>query len=147
MIEQSEISNDVINISCLIDADVSRVFEAWADPGKMSQWMGPGTVTCEAVEIDLKVGGKFSLSMQTEDGIMTAFGEYQEIEINKKLVFTWQWEDGTFTNSVVNLTFTDLKGTTRLQLEHTKLPTPVIMEHHQQGWAGSVDKLADFLES
>ena len=147
MIEHSDINNGVINISCLIDAKVSHVFEAWADPSKMSYWMGPGAVTCEAVEIDLRVGGKFSLSMKTDDGIMTAFGEYQEIEPNKKLVFTWQWEDGTFTNSVVNLTFTDLQGKTRLELEHTKLPDPVITGHHHLGWAGSLDKLADFLES
>lgn len=146
MIEQSELKEGTLFMSCLFDANVSRVYQAWADPSQLSQWMGPGTVTCESVDLDLQVGGKYRLSMRTDDGVMTAFGEYHEIEPDHKLVFTWQWESGSFTDSLVTLIFTDVEGKTRMQLQHAKLPDESVAEHHGQGWKGSLVKLEGFLQ-
>jgi|SaaInl5LU_22_DNA_1037371.scaffolds.fasta_scaffold05789_6 uncharacterized protein YndB with AHSA1/START domain len=145
MIENSEVKDGVLTMSCMFDANVSRVYQAWADPSNISQWMGPGTVTCESVDIDLQVGGKYRLAMRTDDGVMTAFGEYREIETDSKLVFTWQWENGSFTDSLVTLNFSEVEGQTRLQLIHTELPDQGVAEHHGQGWTGSLVKLEHFL--
>lgn len=145
MIEQSEIKQNILTISCLFDASLSRVYQAWTDPEQMSQWMGPGTVSCESIEMDLKVGGKYRLAMRTDDGLMTAFGEYREIEPNRRLVFTWQWENGSFTDSLVTLGFAELDGQTQMTLVHTGLPDQNITEHHSQGWSGSLVKLEQFL--
>ena len=30
-----------------VGASVSAVYEAWTDPAKMKQWMGPGDTKCE----------------------------------------------------------------------------------------------------
>lgn len=145
MIEQSEVKDGVLTMSCLFNASISRVYQAWADPAQMGQWMGPGAVTCESADIDLQVGGKYRLAMRTDDGLMTAFGEYREIEPDSRLVFTWQWESGNYTDSLVTLIFTEDRGKTRLQLVHTKLPDQSVAEHHGQGWAGSLGKLETFL--
>lgn len=145
MIEQSEVKDGVLIMSCLFNVKVDRVFQAWTDPRNMSQWMGPGTVTCESADIDLQIGGKYRLAMRTDDGVMIAFGEYREIEADSKLVFTWQWEGGGYTDSLVTLIFTELQGQTRLQLVHRELPDASVAEHHGQGWAGSLTKLEQFL--
>jgi uncharacterized protein YndB with AHSA1/START domain len=145
MIEQTEVKDGVLTMSCLFDASVSRVYQAWANPSHISQWMGPGTVTCESVDIDLQVGGKYRLAMRTDDGLMTAIGEYREIETDNKLVFTWQWENGSFSDSLVTLCFTEEQGRTRLKLVHAELPDHSVAEHHGQGWTGSLIKLEGFL--
>ncbi len=111
----------------------------------MVQWMGPGNVKCEEVNIDLQVGGKYMIKMNTDDGIATAVGEYKEIQTNEKLVFTWHWLDGTFENSIVTLLFSETASGTVLNLNHILLPDKEKAEHHAMGWNGCVEKLNDFL--
>ena len=145
MIQNSTVKDNVIEITCTFNAPVESVYEAWADPAQMVKWMGPGEVKCEEVTIDLQVGGKYMIKMNTNEGIATAIGEYKEIETNKRLVFTWHWQDGTFENSLVTLLFSKSTEGTALNLVHTLLPDAEKAEHHCQGWNGCLSKLDDFV--
>jgi len=121
------------------------VYDAWVQPELLSQWMGPGNVVCKKVEADLKVGGHYQIQMQTDDGIMVAYGVYKIIEPNQTLAFTWRWRDTEMPESIVTLTFSDSKGGTDLRLHHALLPSEDSADHHTSGWSGSIEKLESFL--
>lgn len=126
-------------------APKETVFMAWADQKQMSQWMGPGEVKCDKVEIDFKVGGAYQIFMQTSDGPMTACGEYTTIEPHNKLAFTWGWRQNDLEGTLVTLSFKEVAGGTEMTLEHTNFPAQEIAEHHKMGWVSIANKLANFL--
>lgn len=141
MIESSRVDGNKLAISWLFDVPVERVWQAWIDPELMSVWMGPGEVNCEFVEADVRLGGTYRIGMNTPNGLMTAYGVYREIDPNKKLVYTWQWENGTYTDSIVTLLFSETDGRTRLELLHTDFPSEEPAQHHSEGWKGCLEKL------
>ncbi len=145
MLEESTIQDGQLYISCLLNASIERVYQAWTNPAHIGEWMGPGAVVCESVEMDLREGGQYRLVMRTEEGQHIAVGEYREIATNRRLAFTWHWEGGSFTDSLVTLVFSAVEGKTRLELTHSALPDESVAEHHGQGWTGSLAKLKQFL--
>jgi len=54
-----------ITITRVFDAPRELVFAAWTDPDQVSKWFGPAGFDAprDSVEIDLRVGGRFSLRM------------------------------------------------------------------------------------
>jgi uncharacterized protein YndB with AHSA1/START domain len=52
-------------ITRIFDAPRELVFRAWTDPDHVAQWFGPDRFDTprETVEIDLKVGGRYELTM------------------------------------------------------------------------------------
>jgi uncharacterized protein YndB with AHSA1/START domain len=75
-------------------ASAERVFDAWLDPIKVRSWAAqpvPGMPSFDIrrVEIDARVGGKFTFSDMREEGEAVHWGYYLEIDRPRKLVFTW----------------------------------------------------------
>ena len=147
MLINSTAKENELELSYFIESTSEEVFSAWTDADKMVKWMGPGNVVCEKVEIDLKVGGQYNINMNTDEGVRIAKGEYKEIVPNEKLVFTWEWEGGTFQNSLVSIVFTHQDNGTLISLHHTLLPNKENAQHHTQGWEGCIIKLESYLSS
>jgi uncharacterized protein YndB with AHSA1/START domain len=61
---------EVILITRIFDAPRERVFRAWTEPDELAAWFGPAHVEVppERVHIDLRVGGRFELTMVRRDG-------------------------------------------------------------------------------
>jgi uncharacterized protein YndB with AHSA1/START domain len=92
-------------------ASAERVFDAWLDPEKVRVWSAqpiPGMPAFDIrrVEIDARIGGKFTFSDMREDGEAVHWGYYLEIHRPRKLVFTWftSDEEEQEQSSVVTLT-------------------------------------------
>lgn len=130
-----------------------RVFEAWTNPEMLTQWFGPREVTTQAAQVDLRVGGKYRLTLQEPNGnVIDHGGEYREIDPPRRLVFTWVLEgqncegsEGQFAETVVTLEFQESGASTRLILTHEFLPSEESKEGHTMGWIGSFDCLAAVL--
>ena len=58
-------SDDAILITRSSMRRAERVFRAWTDPGEVAAWFGPAgrRTPRERVRIDLRVGGRFELTM------------------------------------------------------------------------------------
>ncbi len=136
-----------LTITKHIHSTVETVYNAWTKPELFTQWMGPGTVICVKLVSDLSIGGQYEIHMQTDEGIKIAYGNYREIEPNKKLSFTWGWRDSDLEDSLVTIAFSNSGEGTELTLEHSNLPTKEVADHHNMGWNGSLDKLEQFLKS
>ena len=133
----------------VINAPRGRVYAAWTDPAQLREWFGPENVQTDDLIVDARVGGKFRWDLTNSEGEkMRCRGEYRELQPNKKIVFTWQWqddEDWEERESVVTVELSDRDGGTEVRLSHEQLPNEQSRDGHTRGWNSALDKLERFV--
>jgi len=138
-------------ISRTIPAPVALVFKAWTDRDLLARWFAPGEMRVTVHELEVKVGGRFSVEMQG-DASYTAFGEYLEIVKDKRIVMTWQWQEafdgvGDAAGSIVTAEFDEVDGHTEVRITHDRLESAKSVEEHSEGWEGCLENLATRIAS
>ena len=126
----------VLEVSVHIEATPDTVFAFFTDPTKYVQWMGT------SAQITPTPGGEYRVHMR--DGVETS-GEFVEIDPPKRLVFTWGWAHDAAVppgSTRVEVTFEPDETGTRVVLRHHDLPSAEQIEHHREGWALYLDRLA-----
>src|SRR5471032_2326937 len=70
-----------------------KVWRAWTDPQKLKRWFGPDPADeVTLAETDLRVGGRYHIVFGKPGGeVHDVCGVYEEVELNRKLVFSWAW--------------------------------------------------------
>jgi uncharacterized protein YndB with AHSA1/START domain len=137
-------SDTSLRIERTYNATPEEVFDAWTTPEVLRRWWAvhPEGKTPVA-EVDLRVGGRYRLSMEAPDGERnTVQGEYSEVDRPRRLVYTWQWEldaGGLGAASTVTVEFRADGERTTVVLEHTGLPDAESRDRHAQGWAACMD--------
>ncbi len=125
------------------------VFSAWTQEDALRVWMGPGEITAPYSQMDARVGGALTIPMTHPDGnVHTARGEIVELVPNRKLRFTWAWdqEDGSPGQSMeITLEFHTAGTGTRLVLHQTNFMDAEACDKHASGWNGCFDKLGGYL--
>jgi uncharacterized protein YndB with AHSA1/START domain len=138
-----------LHIKRFISAPRARVYAAWTDPAQLKEWWGPETVRTRNFVADVRVGGKYRWDLiNQEDEEMSVFGEYRELVPEKRIVFTWKWDDDDVwenRNSVVTVELFDAAGGTELHLRHEQLPSTESRDRHNEGWNSVLDRLEKFL--
>lgn len=126
------------------EASPEEVFNAWTNPEVLRRWWAvhPDGSTPVA-EVDLRVGGRYRLSMESPEGERhTVQGEYMEIDRPRRLVYSWQWEldaGGLGPASTVTVEFRERDEHTEVVLEHAGLPDAESRNRHAQGWTACMD--------
>jgi uncharacterized protein YndB with AHSA1/START domain len=137
-----------LEIKRVINAPRERVYAAWTEPEQLKQWFGPEKVQTHDLIAEPRAGGRFRWDLSNPEGEkMTCRGEYRELEPDRKIVFTWQWDDDeTWENhtSVVTVELADCEGGTEIRLRHEFLPNEKSCEGHTEGWNSVLDKLERF---
>jgi uncharacterized protein YndB with AHSA1/START domain len=138
-----------LGIKRFINAPRDRVYAAWTDPVQLKEWWGPKEVRTLKIVADIRVGGKYRWTLVNQEGEeMSVFGEYRELVPQKKVVFTWKWDDDeaweNYT-SEVSVEFFDRDGGTELKLTHVQLPSEESRDRHNAGWNSVLDRLEKFL--
>jgi uncharacterized protein YndB with AHSA1/START domain len=101
----------------LFRAPPSTVFRACTEPEELAKWWDPRGFTTSAIELDLRVGGRYRLAMQPPEGdLFHLTGEFREVDPASRLVYTFVWEppDPDNRETVVTLSFRDLDGSTEV---------------------------------
>lgn len=142
--------NLMLEQSRVIRAPRERVYAAWTNPELLKQWFGPKEFTCPVAELDVRVGGVYTIDVKpsperearTGHTLSTATGEYTKVVPNELLQFTWDpsWNPGEL--SLVTVTFADARGGTQVTIRHERFMSEQSRDGHQNGWAGSLEKLA-----
>ncbi|MEK1889039.1 MAG: SRPBCC domain-containing protein [Phyllobacterium sp.] len=150
----AHVANDtagrVLTIRRLFNAPPALVFDAFADPRRMLQWLGPRDYPATCVEADLRVGGKWRAcldSAATGEKLWHG-GVYQEIVPDRTLAFTFAWdqEDGRPGNeTLVHITFEDQASKTLMIFRQSIFETPESCEGHEEGWNSAFDRLEELL--
>ncbi len=132
------------HVTKLINAPIEKVFDAWLDPGLLSQFMLPMPgMPQPKTEIDARQGGRFTIMMDVGEEVIPHSGTYLEIERPNRLVFSWESPFST-DGSTVTLVFTaDNPDNTKVELTHEKLPDQESCDDHQTGWSNIIAALTE----
>jgi uncharacterized protein YndB with AHSA1/START domain len=142
------LSETSLRVERSFDASPEEVFDAWTSPEVLRRWWAvhPQGSTPVA-EVDLRVGGRYRLTMEAPDGSRhTVVGEYREVERPSRLVYSWQWELDSGERghiSTVTVAFLPRDGRTQVVLEHTELPDAESRDQHAQGWSACLAVLRE----
>ena len=133
---QTATTAEVVQRAIRIDAAPATVFAFLTDPAKMVRWMGT-----EAV-LDPRPGGDYGVNITGRERVS---GEVIEIVPDRRLVFTWGWEDGALPvapgESTVEITLEPDGQGTLLRLAHRDVPQDM-HKFHRLGWDYALPRLA-----
>lgn len=126
--------NDDLVVERHVAAPPEKVFAYFTDSERWLEWQGT------EAELELVPGGIWRVNV-TGDGF--ASGRVVEVVENRRVVFTWGWEQGPpvppgSTTVVIDL-IPDEAGTL-IRLTHKDLP-PDQIEIHRHGWEHFVPRL------
>jgi uncharacterized protein YndB with AHSA1/START domain len=139
-----------VRITRVFDASRKRVFRAWTDPDDVAMWFRPAPLTTprESVRIDLRVGGRYELTMVTPDGAASPLGfEIVELDPPRLLVLRSDPmpDAGMPEPTIVRIELEDETSgagvRTRMTLSDGPYPTGFGV-HAERGWLSAFDKLA-----
>jgi uncharacterized protein YndB with AHSA1/START domain len=112
----------------------SLVFAIWTTPALIRSWFGVSHgFRAEAVHVDLRPGGNWSLRNVKGDVVELVSGTYHEIEIDRRLCYSYHF-DGTDFFSVISVTLTPDGDGTRLDFLQTGFPDARARIEHERGW-------------
>lgn len=132
----------------VLPAPPEVVFEAFADPAKLAQWWGPAGFSVPSVDFDPHAGGSYRIEMQPPEGdAFHLVGEFREVDPPARLAFTFVWEppDPDDVETLVELSFRELGGSTEARLSQGAFGTEARRELHRDGWSDTFDRLNEFL--
>ena len=126
------------------EARPERVFAAWTRPEALKLWWCPAGWSPVQIDVDLRLGGAYRLSMNRESGanLVTVHGRFLEIQPPGRLVYTWRW-DGLFSDmpeTIVTVEFRAAAGGTELALRQGVLELPMC-GRHLTGWLAACGRL------
>jgi len=149
--QRKSVADTELLIVRTFNAPPSVVFALWSSAGHMKRWMGPKGFTCPEMAIDLRVGGHYRGMIKSADRGENRFaGVYREIVPDKRLVFTFIWDnDGPSAGleMVVTITFEERDGKTVQTLHQAPFRTVERRDSHGGGWSEAFDKQAVYAET
>ncbi|MET3375272.1 uncharacterized protein YndB with AHSA1/START domain [Variovorax boronicumulans] len=125
----------------------AKVWRAWTDPQALKHWFGPEEIVdVPLAEVDLRVGGRFRVTMLAADGeTHDVSGTYLEVVPERRLVFSWAWRSTPERESRVTVQLEPDAGGCELVLMHQQFFDEAARDGHNHGWTGSLVKLERWL--
>jgi uncharacterized protein YndB with AHSA1/START domain len=144
-------ADQLVVITRTFDAGREDVFRAWTDPDELAAWYGPAHVKVprEKVQIDLRIGGRWELTMVQSDGREMTIG-YEILELDPPQLLVMRSDPmpgaGMPEGALLRLELFDHGAKTRMSL--TDGPYPAVgLGNAESGWRAALDKLAASLGS
>ncbi len=126
---------EAVVLEVRIAARPETIFPFFTDPARMVRWKGV------SVELDPRPGGIYRCNVTGGD---VARGTYVEVVPNKRVVFTWGWEDAGNPvppgSSTVEVTLIPDGDGTIVRLRHMDLPEAA-RKPHTEGWTHFMARL------
>jgi len=143
-----------LEMAGIFEAPPTEVFDAWTNAEALARWMRPYDMAVVSAEADLRIGGYFRMALQGREGAraglgeVVIFGEYLEVELPRRLRFTWESPVTFGRPTIVTLAISGRgprETQTLLELTHDRLHDDLSVERHEAAWEELFGKLADFL--
>jgi uncharacterized protein YndB with AHSA1/START domain len=133
-------------ITRIFEAPRDQVFRAWTDPDELAAWYGPEHMEAprERIRIDLRVGGRWELTMVQRGGGAEFSIGYDIVELIEPELIVLRSDPmpqaGMHEGTVLRVEFHDHGTKTRMMLSDG--PYPAGRSHAEAGWNAAFDKLA-----
>lgn len=129
------------------------IWECWTKPDHIPHFFIPAPHKLTAVEIDLRVGGRFNTTFDVDGNVMDNKGVYLEVVPGEKLVFTdtytegWKPAPDPFMTAILLLSDAPDGGTTYTAIARHR--TPDARKVHEDmgffnGWGTVVTQLETY---
>jgi uncharacterized protein YndB with AHSA1/START domain len=143
------IRDNELLIQRTFDAPVELVFRIWESRDHAIRWWGPEEFTTTELEMDFRPGGKWRAAMTSKQfGLSRMSGEYREIEKNKRIVFTFAWDEdsGESVQTLVTVSFAEKSGKTIQTFHQTPFSSVASRDSHIGGWISLFNKQQAYAE-
>lgn len=143
-------SDTEIVMTRVFDAPRELVFEAHTSCEHMSHWWGPRTYEVVDCDIDFRPGGTWRVVHRgpDEERTITFFGEYLEIEVPERIVWTFNFDDTT--GGPETYTFEERDGkttiTSRAEFPSKEVRDMVLESGMESGAIETYERLDEYLE-
>jgi uncharacterized protein YndB with AHSA1/START domain len=132
-----------------------RVYDAWLDPEKVRTWLRASLIEAGlpgelgSIEIDARVGGKFTFTDMREAGEARHWGTYLALDRPRRIVFTWITDQSEEQNpSKVTLTFDpDGDGCVVRLVHEMNAEWAEYVRRTERGWRRMLEATDRLLES
>jgi uncharacterized protein YndB with AHSA1/START domain len=129
-----------------IKASPTRVFEAWTDPARISNWFVPvdgWTAPIDLISVDARPGGTWRVSMVDDTGeAFPAVFHYREVDAPNRLVFTTGAPDhdpNAPDAALLKVTLEERDGGTEMTFEGTSSDPE---QQEAAGWTAMFERMA-----
>ena len=137
-------SDTEIVMSRTFDAPRELVFEAHTSCEHFVRWWGEQTEDVADCDIDFRVGGTWRIVIRSQDGELTFFGEYLEIEAPERFVWTFGFNDNP--GGPETYTFEEHDGKTTITSRAVFPSKEMLEEMMATGMEDGANQLYDRLE-
>jgi uncharacterized protein YndB with AHSA1/START domain len=142
-----------ITLHRIVTAERELVYRAWTDPAELEWYLNPDNESFEPIEVDLRVGGIWTIDMFISDETRYATGGlYLELIPPERIVFAFGAVDGwpeldpdnLADVPTVTITLADVGTSTDLTL-HMTYPERFagITPQMEAGWGDTIDRLVE----
>jgi uncharacterized protein YndB with AHSA1/START domain len=138
-----------LKLSRVLRARRETVFRAWSAAEHIKRWFAPAGCTVVEAAVEMRVGGRFELSMRAPDGMENWLrGTFVEIMPDTRLVIDMRIDDSAgapLFRAYTELDFADAPGGTRLNVTQTytliDLSKAWMLAGAPHGWNSTLDNL------
>jgi uncharacterized protein YndB with AHSA1/START domain len=122
-------------------------FEAVTTADGIAHWWGPDAGPVLLSESDPRIGGRYRLRFRTLRGTEhECSGEFLVIDPPRRVVMSWRWRGGAEDpgESQIEINLRAISVGTELTFTHSGLHDESTRRGHEEGWTGSLGKLAGY---
>lgn len=130
-------TNNKVKLHRILSAEPEKVFRAFTDADAMASWLPPYGFVCKVHNMEVKVGGKYSMSFTNfTTGHSHSFGgEYLEIIPNTLLKYTDKFDDPNLPGEMITkIELRKVTGGTELVATQEGIPDLIPVEMCYLGW-------------
>jgi uncharacterized protein YndB with AHSA1/START domain len=151
MAARRKLADNELLIVRTFNAPPSVVFALWSSAEHLKQWMGPKDFACPEAIVDFRVGGSYRVLIKSASHGENWFGGvYREIVPDKRLAFTFTWDnDGPSAGleMLVTITFEEQDGKTVQTFHQAPFSNVERRDAHVGGWSQAFDREAAYVET
>lgn len=146
-----KLNDDELLITRTFNAPVSLVFRIWESREHMMRWLGPEEFTCTHLDLDFRPGGAWRACIAADAyGTSWMGGQFREIETDRRIVYTFAWEDGPDQpgmETLVTVTFEEHDGQTVQYFHQTPFISVEARDSHVSGWNSCFNREQAYVEA
>jgi uncharacterized protein YndB with AHSA1/START domain len=146
----NEVGIDELLIEREFNAPVALVFRLWQSRDHMLRWWGPEKFTAIELDWELTPDRPWRGAMTSKQYGLSRFGGViRDVETNKRIVFTFQWDEdsGLHRETLVTVTFVESDGNTVQTFHQAPFSSVAIRDSHVGGWNSLFNKQQIYVEN